>query len=271
MAVTELKNLAYGPLPRQSLDLYLPASAESAPNTIVRPWLVYIHGGAWRGGNKSQFEFLGRFFASRNIPTACVTYRLSVKNDPESPRHPVHVEDCAKAIAWLSQPNAAFAAFAPPTKLYLCGHSAGGQITGLLHLDPHFLESLGGKALWSSVKGIIGVEGIYDIPALIARWPSYIDFIDMAFTSDVEVWKKGSPQFYTLPSEGYPLTKYLVIHSTDDELVDLDQSIDYHRHLQRMDPDAQLDTSLTGTHDDMLKTDLFLERVHRFIIESEAQ
>ncbi|MBD0275082.1 MAG: alpha/beta hydrolase, partial [Acetobacteraceae bacterium] len=42
-----IADLAYGPLPRQRLDLYLPAGAGPKPPP---PLVVFIHGGNWRTG-----------------------------------------------------------------------------------------------------------------------------------------------------------------------------------------------------------------------------
>ncbi|MEO6784555.1 MAG: alpha/beta hydrolase, partial [Chthoniobacteraceae bacterium] len=65
------KDIAYveGGHEQQRLDLYLPA------NPGPHPLIVYVHGGAWRGGSKKDMP-LGKLIA-RGFAVASVGYRLS--------------------------------------------------------------------------------------------------------------------------------------------------------------------------------------------------
>ena len=76
---------------RQKLDLYLPPRGEdSAP----LPLIVWVHGGAWLGGNKNSCpaaQFLKDGFAA-----ASINYRLS-----QHAIFPAQIEDCKAAIRFL--------------------------------------------------------------------------------------------------------------------------------------------------------------------------
>lgn len=50
-----IRNLAYGSTPRQSMDVYLPASAASAAGA---PVILMVHGGAWKFGDKGASAVL---------------------------------------------------------------------------------------------------------------------------------------------------------------------------------------------------------------------
>ena len=67
-------DLAYGPLLRQRFDIYVPTgeAAWGGPH----PLLLFIYGGAWRSGRKSDYRFAGRAFAARGYVTAVADYRL---------------------------------------------------------------------------------------------------------------------------------------------------------------------------------------------------
>lgn len=70
------------------LDLYLP------PERAVRPVIVWIHGGAWRSGSKSDAPITPMLAAGFAI--ASVDYRLS----PEAP-FPAQIHDIKAAIRYL--------------------------------------------------------------------------------------------------------------------------------------------------------------------------
>ena len=81
----------------------------------------------------------------------------------------------------------------------------------------------------SNVKGFIGLEGIYNLPNLIKKFPNYQDwFITKAF-GDNKNLEKASPASLPFQHQG----RWLVVHSENDELVDLQQSKDFEMHLKK--------------------------------------
>src|SRR5688572_13375947 len=61
-------DLAYGPHPRQRLDLF-PAGAGA-------PLLVFLHGGYWQGMSKESFSLVAPAFVEAGIAVAVVGYAL---------------------------------------------------------------------------------------------------------------------------------------------------------------------------------------------------
>ncbi|KAI9014840.1 Alpha/Beta hydrolase protein [Gaertneriomyces semiglobifer] len=261
------KNVPYADTedPKQTLDLYVPSADEDVQDL---PVLVYVHGGSWRTGDKSEYDYLGDHLASYGIITAIISYRLSSKTEPRN-FHPVHISDCARAVNWLYTQSTSHIGYTP-SRIYLSGHSAGGQLTGLLTLQPTWLEELGGPELRNAIKGVIGIEGIYDIPHLINVWPSYVDFVEMAFTSDQSAWKDASPQYYSLTETKYDLPPYLIIQSPEDELIEADHAKRYYDHLRTFGKKVELMTSVKGTHFEMLKTKEFFQAIMEFIRRLET-
>src|SRR4051794_35052597 len=74
-------------------DLYI------LPNTILNPpILVFIHGGAWVSGDKSELSPLALELVHKHkIAVALVNYRLSEKHQVSSIQHPLHSMDCLSA------------------------------------------------------------------------------------------------------------------------------------------------------------------------------
>ena len=233
----------------QQLDLYWPLA-----DGAKRPLILFIHGGAWIGGDKNQYVAVAHRFVADGFTVAAVNYRVSpaVKN-------PVHAQDVSLAYAWLvKHANKRF----DPTKIFLMGHSAGAHNSGML-ASSDFLEKAG-VTKDNLPKGYIGLEGIYDIPNLIKVWPSYREwFIEKAFGAE-SAWADGSPTRRAIKNKA----PWLVIHSTEDQLVDLAQSRDFAAHLKQSGVSVELNDRATGNHD-MVVNDLF-DPVNPLVAEIEA-
>ncbi|KAG0221512.1 Alpha/Beta hydrolase protein [Mortierella sp. GBAus27b] len=277
-----VKDVVYAPVShweKHTLDLYLPSAPRTGGSLIV-----YVHGGAWRTGDKSEFVNLARNLAdSTRDVVAVVNYTLSIaaiKDDPTSvppeAQHPKHVQDVARALGYLYKSAQEHGGYRPD-QIFLVGHSAGGQITGLLalrpdlYLDPVDLE-LGLKkgTLHSAIRGVIGVEGIYNVDRLLKRWPSYRDFVIQGFGEKPEALVHGSPDGQQLPAGvSVVLPDYAVIHSNQDELVEPDQAKEYFSYLQSIAGDTKdrlvLEFGDWGTHDAMLQTAQFTETITTII------
>jgi acetyl esterase/lipase len=206
--------------PQRSLDLYLPgraALAAKAPATGAEsapPLFVYIHGGAWVSGDKRQYADLGEALARRGILVAVINYRLSGEGGV---RHPAHAQDAAAAVSWLRK-HAGELGF-DKSRVFVGGHSAGAHIAASLAYDPSLLAAVGERP--DMIRGYIGLEGIYDLPELVRRFPSYrVDFLQVAFGSDEQAWRPASPQFLPMAHR----RPWLLVHSQHDELVDVEQS-----------------------------------------------
>ncbi|RUO95581.1 Alpha/Beta hydrolase protein, partial [Jimgerdemannia flammicorona] len=188
--------------------------------------------------------------------------------------HPTHVQDTAAAVAFLSQHAEQYNYRSD--RIYLCGHSSAAHIVSLLALAPEHLiheaaaATQGSPDLLSHIRGIICVEGIYDIPRLLTTWPDYRDFIEQAFGSDPTCYEVSSPQYHRPPNVG-SVPPFLIVHSLEDELVDLPQSQEFFNHLVAIGVQSvDLDTSLQGTHFEMLHTQEFAETVAKFMRNLEA-
>lgn len=141
------RDIAYAKGPRHTLDIY-------RPNTIrpQSPLVVFLYGGGWSSGKKTDYRFVGQALASRGYVTAIPDYRLH----PEV-RFPAFVGDAAKAVAFL----AAGAATGEPRPIVLVGHSAGAQIAALLAFDRRYLDAAGAPVC-ATIAGFAGLAGPYD-------------------------------------------------------------------------------------------------------------
>jgi hypothetical protein len=148
------------------LDIYHPRGLS---NTIV---LFFVHGGAFRQGDKDEYMELGVTYAGYyNYTTVVVNYRLS--SAPYYAVHPDHINDVSKAFSWTYHNISKYGG--DPEKIYIFGQSAGAHLVALLATDKSYLESepnpkVKEKGLYSKIKGVICLSGTYDLYPLV-NWP----------------------------------------------------------------------------------------------------
>lgn len=188
--------VAYGADPRQTLDVYVPATRQPAPVVI------FWHGGSWQGGDKDYYRFVGAALAERGFLALVPNYRLA----PEHP-FPAFVQDAALAVKWAKEHAQLFGG--DPDRLYLSGHSAGGHIALILALDGRHLAEVGLAS--GSVAGVIpiaaptGIENLRGAGLKGVFPPTVPDSafspIDLAGTNAI-----GAPEI-------------LLLHGADDSVV----------------------------------------------------
>ncbi len=149
-------DIAYADGPRHTLDVYAPR-----PAATPAPVLVFFYGGGWSSGAKAMYRFIGAAMAARGMLVVIPDYRLH----PEV-SFPAFMDDMVAAVAWAHANAAKFGG--DPHRLFLMGHSAGGQIAALLALDAGYLRSAA-LSPERDVCGVIGLAAPYDYPAARQR------------------------------------------------------------------------------------------------------
>lgn len=141
------EGIAYGDDSRQQLDIYSPT--EPSPDQKL---IVFVYGGAWRTGNRSEFEFVGQALSNAGHTVVIPDYRLF-----PNVTYPAFVDDVALAITAL--PELSALADIDPTSVVLMGHSSGAHSVAMLTTDSRFLENSE-----VSISALIGLSGPYDLP-----------------------------------------------------------------------------------------------------------
>lgn len=137
---------------RHRLDLYLPKDKKDFPIVVL------FHGGAWMVGDNrccGLYPSVAEFLVSQGIGVAMPNYRLS-----PAVKHPEHVKDAARAVAWVKSHIAEHGG--NPDKIFLAGHSAGGHLVALLATDERYLKAEGLQT--GDIRGVIAFSGVYEIP-----------------------------------------------------------------------------------------------------------
>lgn len=137
----------------------------------------------------------------------------------------------------------------------LVGHSAGATLAFQV------LSALQ-KSSDDLPKAVYGVEGIYDLRALIAEYPDYVEFVEGAFGADETAWPAP------LDIDGY---RGLVVLAQSDE----DELLTW-RQTEEMKERCELSlgvgggirvVKLVGMHDEVLQSERLAGVVERYLQE----
>jgi acetyl esterase/lipase len=149
-AARSARNVAYGPDPRQRLDVYGPHRDRGQ---AASPVAVFFYGGSWDTGRRQDYNWVGQALASRGFVTVVADYGLY----PQV-RYPGFLEDSARAVRWARDHAAEFGGDAD--RIVVVGHSAGAYNAAMIALDHRYLAAAGVEP--HHVKALAGLSGPYD-------------------------------------------------------------------------------------------------------------
>ena len=184
-------DLAYGPRPRNKLDLYRCGRAKA-------PLFAFIHGGYWQRNSKEIFACMAVGPLAYGMDVAFLGYTLA----PEVTLS-VIVEEIAEAVRWLRREGPRHGV--AQDRLVVSGWSAGGHLTATtLAMD--------------EVDAGLAISGIYDVE------PCRLNYLNEKLLLTAEEAARTSPLLH-LPKKSAPV---ILAYGTG-ELPELQrQSIAYH-------------------------------------------
>lgn len=194
----------------QVMDLYYPETPG--------PWpvVIYIHGGSWSGGDKSEVTRWSPLLLEQDFLVVSVNYRLY----PEA-KFPAMIKDVKCAVRYLRAYARQYNI--DPGRIAAMGHSAGGHLAALLGAsDTDAGWDKGEFSDQSSrVQAVIDIAG----PADLTRpFPNLSDSIRQVFGdpsgSDDPRLVQASPVHYVTPDD----PPFLILQGDFDEYVPFEQA-----------------------------------------------
>jgi acetyl esterase/lipase len=137
-------DIPYGPDKENTMDISLPEG-----RTGDTPAIILVHGGAWTGGDKSDFKFLRGYFSDRGYAAFSINYRLARTNGTGMRNI---LDDMDLVIKYVKE-KSAYWTYSGDV-IFLAGHSAGGHIA----LQYSFSRAAGG-----TISGVISYCGLADL------------------------------------------------------------------------------------------------------------
>jgi acetyl esterase/lipase len=212
------------------LDLLTPKTRTSSP----RPLLVFVHGGAFRAGDKRTG--LNRLvpFARDGYVCASINYRLS-----QQAIFPAQIQDCKCAIRYFRAHADRYGI--DPNRIGVWGSSAGGHLVAMLGTAGD-VESLEGNGGWqdqsSRVQAVCDWYGPANLIS-ITQQESRMDhagpdapeaqLIGGPIHENPDKALKASPITYVTPDD----PPFLIMHGTKDPTVPFEQSRELADALQK--------------------------------------
>ncbi len=191
------KNIAYGADELQKLDIYIPDGGGG----LNLPVHIFVHGGAWRKGDKRRYEDHALFYNVNNIIFVSINYRLSPKDI-----HPAQIEDCARAVKWVIDNIGSYGG--DVNNINISGHSAGAHLVALLGTDHKYLAKY--DIPLSKLKTVIPVDtASFDFTTPLTGLGSRVvsGIIDETFgVSDYKL-RAASPLFHV---DGNNATRFMM-------------------------------------------------------------
>jgi acetyl esterase/lipase len=209
------KDIVYGTGAGENLLLDL-ATPKGLTHPV--PGIIWIHGGAWQGGRKDEFEKLIRDSARAGYVAISINYRLA-------PKHvfPAQVEDCKCAVRWF-RANAENL-HVDPNRIGVVGASAGAHLAMMLGAmdSADGLEGEGGSSdVASRVQAVVSYAGPTNLLSEFpdASRPLVATFLGGPINERQDAARRASPITYV--NAGDP--PMLLIQGTKDPLVPHDQA-----------------------------------------------
>ncbi len=255
-----------------TFDFYPPQASLSGTNSA--PLMIYIHGGAWRYGDKSSAEHslsgahrLRMAFTAAGFAVASINYRLS-----ETAQFPAQIHDVKAAVRYFKENASEWDVDA--TRIVVAGGSAGGHLAQLLagtgHLNNHYLEG-SDSVTGTDVQAAVSIYGVSDLRTI------FEDRLACGFNSDhpddddaeklllgsaypappeseaEKAWAQAQPIDYMrlAPTAGtHCHAPVFFVHGTEDSLVPWNQSSRAFTALEKQGIETQLELVEGAEHGD---------------------
>lgn len=150
-------------------------------------------------------------FANQGFISVAVGYRTNEK-------FPKCIEDVSDALKWISDHIEEDEFGGDKNKVFLVGHSAGGQLASMVTLDKSHLESRGINQ--DFIKGVIGISGVYNLfdplPSTLVSWFTKTMYINYTFGENEQELKNASPYYQLNKIENLKTPPFLILNAGYD-------------------------------------------------------
>jgi len=240
----KMSDIVYGTVDGHELklDLYMPAEA------VNPPLLIYVHGGAWRGGSKERV--LTTAFVEDGYAMASVEFRLS-----GDAMFPAQIHDIKAAIRFLRGTAQSYGYEA--TRIGIMGSSSGGHLVELVGVTNGHeeLEGVVGDYLdqSSDVQAIVSYFGASNLTTILKQSTPHglsvrVPALDLLLggqpEDNVELARLASPVFHVNASDP-PL---LMLHGDQDPQMPINQSHELHNAYKEYDLQVQFEVVHGAAH-----------------------
>jgi len=217
-AAQTLTNVSYRKDSAQRMDIYLPAGRDSASTKA----LILIHGGGWNGGDKRDFSGYIAAFQKRMPDYAIFNINYRLVNGGNL--FPAQENDVKAAMEHITSGSAYYGINS--SKIVLLGASAGAHLA--------LLQAY--KYASPKVSAVVDFFGPTDLLAMYQKpWHPLVPVALQMITGTTPaanraIYEQSSPIHFITPQA--PPT--LMLHGSQDNVVDVSQSKTLHNALEKV-------------------------------------
>jgi acetyl esterase/lipase len=203
--------------PVHQMDVYMPNS------TGPFPAIIYIHGGGWVQGNKTDLNDIAQVYAKRGIAGFSIDYTLATANQSAWPEN---IQDVVAALSYIKQNAATY--HIDTGRVAVLGSSAGAQLASLLGTlqgNETFLSNTGFNGpLHSQVCLVMDYDGVEDLEYVGQNSTENLNLLinivgsqfgGVTYTENPGLWREASPVTYI--AAGDPA--FVFVHGKEDRIV----------------------------------------------------
>jgi pectinesterase len=210
------------------MDVYLPDTNESSPA------IIYIHGGGWAKGSRTDFNTTAAFYAKRGIAGFSIDYTLT---PPNGTAWPQNIQDVVAAVSFIRENSKSYRI--DTQKIAVLGDSAGAQLAslvGTLSGNESFLaDNSVNEKIRSQICLVIDYSGVTDLEFVGEHEnPSFIynivtsSFGNVTYSQNPKLWIEASPATYIAADD--PV--FVFIHGTNDIIVPIQDAKSFDAKLR---------------------------------------
>ena len=179
------------------------------------PLVVFIHGGGWISGDRTDYRDEALWLAPQGYACACIDYRLA----PLYP-YPTPVADCQRFFTFVAANAGSLGIDSEDMTVF--GNSAGGHLALMCGLSATVAGTSEPAVRPQSVVAVCAISDLR-VPAesnLPLSFTFLEQFMDGGYEDREEAWAAASPVCHLEDARG----RFLVVHGTEDDVVPIAQS-----------------------------------------------
>lgn len=243
-AITKISGITYANVDdiELKLDLYLPEGA------VQPPLVVWVHGGAWRGGSRDRTY--SEYLVNSGYAMASLDFRLSGQA-----KFPAQVHDIKAGIRFLRRQSAEYGYDA--SRVGILGASSGGHLAALVGVTNGHRDLEGNvgeyRAESSDVQAIVSLFGASNLTTILkqstphglkVRVPALDLFLGGQPDEVADIARLASPVFH-VDADDPPL---LLLHGDQDPQMPINQAHELFGKYQDLALDSQFEVVYGAAH-----------------------
>lgn len=224
-------DMSYGNDPAQKFDVYVPQTSETR-----LPLIIFVHGGAWSAGDKSDVSAIASFLANQDFVVINMNYRLLPTYS-----YPAPLADFQLLLKWVNQNAVRYRI--DVARIGMSGHSAGGHLIALYALTQDKSYITDGSAL-PHVYAVAPLAGGFTLDG--------INITDARRNETIIEWlRTANPESLGLPIDQVDSNDnatFLLLHGAQDVNSPPQQSVPFYQELTANGVPAQIKIYPGRTH-----------------------